>query len=184
MKIGDRYRVTQDLNYINKDDIVTIETIENMDKTSGISVVTFKEYPKSSFAEDEQFMAEWGFPHPNFVRIEQPFPVPDSIVKDLDEKYPPEKFDQYAEHEKITAEMSRIYRSKNADYGDSFAKSVQKRGLVSAVTRIEDKFQRFDNIVTTGKSEVKSESLEDTLLDMANYAIMTVIEIRRKKIQS
>jgi hypothetical protein len=95
---------------------------------------------------------------------------------------PAEVFNQYDEFDKIVKNASTIYRQKNADYGDSFAKSVQKRGIIAALTRIEDKFQRFDNIVSTGKIEVKNESLEDTLLDMANYCVMTVIELRRKKI--
>lgn len=92
-------------------------------------------------------------------------------------------FDQYAEFDKIVQQQAKVYREKNADYGDSFALSIQKRGFIAALTRIEDKFQRFDNIVSTGKIEVKSESLEDTLLDMANYCIMTAIEIRRQNFE-
>lgn len=80
----------------------------------------------------------------------------------------------------IAMEMTRLYAKKNADYGDSFGESFREFGLGSAVIRIGDKYRRFKNLIAR-KAMVKDESIEDTLLDMANYAIMTVIELRQSQ---
>ena len=58
-------------------------------------------------------------------------------------------------------------------------------GIISAITRIADKFNRVKNLakLPPDRQRVKSESIADTLLDMANYCIMTVIEIENQNKQ-
>jgi hypothetical protein len=85
----------------------------------------------------------------------------------------------------IVDQMFSLYHRKNADYGDSFAKSFEKFGMQSTLMRLTDKYNRLESL-TTGNNVrlVENESIEDTLLDIANYAIMTLIAIRdqaRKK---
>ena len=80
-------------------------------------------------------------------------------------------------HADICNELNALYKRKNADYGDSFAKSYREYGLVMPCIRLEDKLNRL-KALRTKLAEVKDESIEDTLLDLANYAIMTVIERR------
>lgn len=77
----------------------------------------------------------------------------------------------------IVDEMAKTYEKKNTDYGDSFGISVRKYGNIAALTRISDKFNRIENLILNGNAQVKDESLKDTLLDLANYAIMTVMAI-------
>lgn len=74
-----------------------------------------------------------------------------------------------------------VYLLKNAKYGDSFANSVQKYGLISALTRMSDKWSRIENLILTKDKGTEDESLIDSLLDLSNYCIMTVIEIQNKK---
>lgn len=74
----------------------------------------------------------------------------------------------------ITKGMIETYVRKNHDYGNSFDKSLDKFGLVASVVRIGDKMNRIESLVQK-KAMVQDESIRDTLLDMANYAIMTVI---------
>lgn len=76
----------------------------------------------------------------------------------------------------IANELACLYAKKDADYGDSFGRSVEKYGIITALTRLSDKFNRAENLILKGNANVR-ESLRDTLLDMAAYAIMTVIEI-------
>ena len=91
-------------------------------------------------------------------------------------------FDQYEEHEAITTRMSAIYKAKNADYGDSFHKSFVKHGPIAALVRMDDKLQRVEQLLLHSDGlKVKEETVEDTLIDLANYAIMLVIELRRNK---
>lgn len=84
-------------------------------------------------------------------------------------------------HAQICTELSELYTMKNADYGDSFHKSFEKYGLTMAAIRIGDKFNRFEQLAGGKESCVKLESIRDTLLDLANYAIMTVAEIDRNE---
>lgn len=68
------------------------------------------------------------------------------------------------------------YRRKNEAYGDSFGKSVRKYGPISALTRMSDKWNRLESLMVDGKrNEVSDESINDTLLDLATYCVMTVM---------
>lgn len=81
----------------------------------------------------------------------------------------------------ICKSLNKVYIQKNHDYGNSFGDMYQKLGIITAVTRIGDKYNRLVNLVSLPKEEqkVKDESIKDTLLDMANYCIMTVMEIEK-----
>ena len=78
----------------------------------------------------------------------------------------------------ILTEMEELYVKKNADYGDSFGKSFKEYGAMMACIRLEDKLNRFKSLVKNGECKVKEESLIDTLIDLANYSVMTIIEIQ------
>lgn len=87
--------------------------------------------------------------------------------------------DNVLKHECICKQLNKIYKKKNHDYGDSFHKSWQEYGDVMLAIRLEDKLNRFKSLI---KSEAMvDESIEDTLLDLANYAIMGVIELQKDK---
>lgn len=83
-----------------------------------------------------------------------------------------------AYHETICNDLADLYRRKNADYGDSFGKSFQEYGMAMPCIRLEDKLNRLKSLTKNGGAQVKDESIQDTLLDLANYAIMTVIEMQ------
>ena len=80
------------------------------------------------------------------------------------------------EHEKLCKELNTIYIAKNHDYGDSFGKSYKEYGAIMAAIRLEDKLNRFKTLIKND-AKVNDESLIDTLKDMANYALMSVIEM-------
>lgn len=80
----------------------------------------------------------------------------------------------------IVKGMIETYVRKNHDYGNSFDKSLDKFGLVASVVRIGDKMNRIESLVQK-KAMVQDESIRDTLLDMANYAIMTVMWVDNQK---
>lgn len=68
---------------------------------------------------------------------------------------------------------------KNEDYGDSFGESFRRYGKISALTRMSDKFFRIENIFLGHEPNVTDETIKDTLIDLANYALMTVVELDR-----
>lgn len=88
-----------------------------------------------------------------------------------------------ARHLEIAKALNQLYDSKGHDYGDSFGETYHKLGIISALTRISDKYNRLISLATKPEEErkVKDESIQDTLLDMANYCIMTVIEMEAEK---
>ena len=94
----------------------------------------------------------------------------------------PPTVDNVVRFGRIARELSNLYERKNADYGDSFGRSVEKYGLISALTRISDKFNRLESLILNGEhTEVNDESLDDTLKDLAAYCIMTVVAREQQK---
>lgn len=85
--------------------------------------------------------------------------------------------------EDIAQELVDLHIKKNKDYGNSFGKTFDNFGLVSALTRLSDKFYRVINLFKCGKREVEDEPIEETLRDLANYSIMTLVELRKRKIK-
>lgn len=94
---------------------------------------------------------------------------PDNLKLHIDPKV--------ARHYAICQKLNAVYKAKNHDYGDSFGDTYKKLGIISAVTRLSDKMNRLMSLAVKHDAQVKDEKIEDTLLDMANYAIMTLIEL-------
>lgn len=92
-----------------------------------------------------------------------------------------ETFNNVNEHGKICKELNALYSAKNHDYGDSFRKT---RSIVPSaiLVRLHDKLGRLDSLLIAPETaKVKDESIDDTLMDLANYAIMELVERRRDK---
>lgn len=83
------------------------------------------------------------------------------------------------EFNEITTSMVKTFVKKNHDYGNSFFESLDKRGLVAALIRMEDKMNRL-NSLSERETQVTDESLIDTLLDLANYSILTSMWLGNK----
>ena len=71
----------------------------------------------------------------------------------------------------IHSDALELFKKKNADYGDAFAKF----GIIGVLMRIEDKIQRALSISKSGVTLVDDEGLRDTLLDLHNYAAMALM---------
>ena len=79
---------------------------------------------------------------------------------------------------RVLKKMNSTYKMKNNDYGNSFKQTMDQFGILSSVIRINDKVNRLNNIINPKKEiEITTESLEDTLLDLANYCAMTLAYI-------
>lgn len=83
---------------------------------------------------------------------------------------------------KITEEMAALYERKNKDYGNAFSDEVKDSGWGYATGLLGNKVRRVRNLLlhTEQHPEVK-ESVEDTLIDLANYAIMTLMAVREQR---
>ena len=77
-------------------------------------------------------------------------------------------------HWTICQELFETYKAKNADYGDSF-ELVRGKYPNAILIRLNDKLNRLETLMNGGKQHV-DESIDDTLLDLANYCIMELVE--------
>lgn len=91
--------------------------------------------------------------------------------------------ERFKRHQDLLDDIHATYQQKNTAYGDSFHDTYTDLGIIAAATRISDKFNRFKTLAKdrqTNKIDQGDESITDTLMDMANYCIMTVMEIERE----
>lgn len=115
------------------------------------------------------------------VSVEAMTPIKDVIhaLKQLGQR--PILEDNVQQFMDITTNMAKTYAAKNHDYGNSFGQSLDEEGLAASRIRMGDKWNRYKTLSKTNDIEVKDESIEDTLLDLANYAIMTVMWLRNSR---
>lgn len=90
--------------------------------------------------------------------------------------------DKVKRHLELCQMLNAMYEAKNRDYGDSFHATYAEEGLAMPRIRMSDKLNRFKTL-TKQNPEVTSESIVDTLMDLANYALMTVMEIEESNVQ-
>lgn len=76
--------------------------------------------------------------------------------------------------EDICASMIELHDKKNADYGDAFTKSMDIFGMTYLLSRLHDKVQRLISINDKGTIQVTNETIRDTLMDLACYAVMGI----------
>lgn len=64
-----------------------------------------------------------------------------------------------------------LFKKKNADYGNAF----EQYGTIGVLMRIQDKLQRYVSITNKSVQLVDDETLQDTLIDLHNYAAMAIL---------
>lgn len=84
------------------------------------------------------------------------------------------KFDKFRQ---ITNEMVELCEKKDKDYGQSTHDTFVKYGAVSYLVRIEDKLNRARTLIQKQEQAVTDEKIKDTLIDLANYTILMLIEM-------
>ena len=77
----------------------------------------------------------------------------------------------------IVNHMADLYEKKNSNYGDSFGRLIDDLGLVAGLVPLHNKLDRITNLIKGGHNDF--ESVEDTVKDLACYAVMFLIELER-----
>jgi hypothetical protein len=80
----------------------------------------------------------------------------------------------------ITNDMYDTFKAKNHDYGNSFSELFAECGMTYAYGHLSEKLKRVKSLMAD-EAKVKGESMKDSLLDLANYAILTIIELDKTK---
>jgi hypothetical protein len=82
--------------------------------------------------------------------------------------------------ESILKNMAEIHRAKNADYGDSYNLTPALLGIpahIGLLVRMTDKLARACRLAQGQAAQVEDEALTDTLLDLANYAVLAILSL-------
>lgn len=88
------------------------------------------------------------------------------------------------EIEVIASSLVATLKQKNADYGNNVDKNIDEWGLSSLAIRLDDKLSRFKNLIKEGQTrQVSDETIEDTLLDLAGYAILGYRKIQEINVE-
>lgn len=103
----------------------------------------------------------------------------DKLMEKCNEHEKVTNCDTVSKHKEICDKLNEIYEQKNRAYGNSFGETYAALGIISAVTRISDKFNRLKTLAKNKDIPHGDESISDTLLDMANYCIMTYMEVSK-----
>lgn len=85
-----------------------------------------------------------------------------------------EKIDRFHE---IVNEMANLYAKKNSNYGDSFGKLYNDLGPIAGLVPLHNKLDRITSLIKGNQNNF--ESLEDSLKDLACYAVMNLIELEQ-----
>lgn len=80
----------------------------------------------------------------------------------------------------ITNGMYDTFKAKNHDYGNSFAELFKECGMTYAYGHMAEKLKRVKSLMSD-EAKVKGESMRDSLLDLANYAILTIMELDKTR---
>ena len=80
----------------------------------------------------------------------------------------------------ITDNMFETFKAKNHDYGSSFSNLFKECGMTYAYGHMAEKLERVKSLMKD-EAKVNGEGMKDSLLDLANYAILTVMEIDKNE---
>ena len=97
--------------------------------------------------------------------------VKETLQKTLDKVKEPVENEFMEEYKKIVTETMELCVKKNKDYGSSVEDTFEKFGDISYLVRITDKYNRICSLLNR-EGEVKDESIDDTIRDMANYSFL------------
>ena len=75
--------------------------------------------------------------------------------------------------------LFETYKAKNSDYGNAFAEMFDELGIDYAYGKLREKMNRIKTL-RNQPNMVENEGLEDALLDTAGYAILTLVELKKK----
>ena len=158
-KIGDKVRVRKDL--VPNSEYGGIVYVECMDKFKDKEcVITYVDDTSYHINDSKYWWTD-----------EMLQPVENNIME-------VNNMDRLGIYQHIISNLEDTYKKKNSDYGNSVGDTYEKFGDISFLTRITDKYNRMVNLVCNSNNvrKVKDEALEDTILDLANYCLLWLVE--------
>lgn len=110
---------------------------------------------------------------------------PNELVENNDRNMDSITYNKLSIHEALCNNIRTLYDRKNSDYGDSVSDTFNKFGIDAFLVRMYDKINRVYSLTRPDvKQMVQDEKIEDTLLDLANYALIALTELQYRKSQA
>lgn len=88
---------------------------------------------------------------------------------------------QVEQFKSLTSDMIATYSRKNKDYGNSFSRMCREYGNTYPIIHLDEKLARIKAILLAGDNAVKDETAIDSLLDLACYSLMTIMELQEQQ---
>lgn len=88
---------------------------------------------------------------------------------------------QVEQFKSLTSDMIATYSRKNKDYGNSFSRMCKEYGHTYPIIHLDEKLARIKSILLSGDNAVKDETAIDSLLDLACYSLMTIMELHEQQ---
>lgn len=162
--------------------------IEKLQRVIYIEKITAKLTVKSSVLNIKIFKRAGKIKY-KLIILPVPIEISDDDITIVDPLESVEKIGTTSKPTPEVLQMSKIMQDeldtfviKNQKYGNSFDKSVEKYGLISALTRMSDKWNRLETLILNRENgNDTDESLLDTLKDLANYSNMTIKFLEHEK---
>ena len=165
-KVGDIVKIKDSLQAGEKYGICRV--IESMLKFRGtIDTIEYIDTVGDFYLSDEDNSYVW---HKDMLE-------PATIEDDLEQSTTP-NISRLTIYQHLLNNLEETYEAKNNDYGNSVADTYEKFGPVSFLVRITDKYNRLMTLCNPNAPEqkVKDEKIDDTILDLANYCLLWLVE--------
>lgn len=86
-------------------------------------------------------------------------------------------YDNRKSFKAITDMMNELNAKKLNDYGNTFGNMCKSFGKIYPLIEIQKKINRLNNLISSG-NEPQNESIIDSFVDIANYAVLSIIEFQ------
>lgn len=83
-------------------------------------------------------------------------------------------------YKEILDKLFETYKAKDRDYGSAFSEMFDELGIDYAYGKLREKINRI-KVLRNQPNMVENEGLDDALLDTAGYAILTLVELKKRK---
>ena len=140
----------------NLKDVNSVSPITNLHYATIDEVKRYTNALTDSFEESEQMQRE-----------SEPKMLPDCVTTE-----------DYIKS--LTNKLSLTLQAKNHDYNSAFSEMFDELGIDYAYGKLREKMNRI-KALRKKPNMVENEGLEDALLDTAGYAILTLVELKKRK---
>ena len=112
--------------------------------------------------------------------LTESFEIREQIQRESEPKMLPDCVTTEDYIKSLSNKLALTLQAKNHDYNSAFSEMFDELGIDYAYGKLREKMNRI-KVLRKQPNMVKNEGLEDALLDTAGYAILTLLELKKRK---